>query len=188
MLRAIVIATLSVGAIAAQVSPTGLATCACLSEMPESTERVDCSYDWAVNGKCFETQGLTSNFTTYPGDYGLSCKVHDEPGHSACTDLTTVPPTIKAPTNQAKWCNDKWCYIDPCNCDASDATKSDYFPGTMFYSYATCGDRNSYTAIESAVNSVGNAECATASEDSDDACSFTMGLGSVLVVTFTMMA
>merc|ERR1711977_505447 len=100
-----------------------------------------------------------------------------EPGHSACSDLTTVPPEQLPQSMQADWCYAKWCYIDPCNCDASDATKSDYFPGSLFYSYATCGDKNTYTAVESATNTVGNAECATASEDSSDAQSLKMGFG-----------
>eukprot|EP00746_Dinoflagellata_sp_MGD_P068761 gnl/MRDRNA2_/MRDRNA2_28252_c0_seq1.p1 gnl/MRDRNA2_/MRDRNA2_28252_c0~~gnl/MRDRNA2_/MRDRNA2_28252_c0_seq1.p1 ORF type:complete len:1080 (+),score=176.86 gnl/MRDRNA2_/MRDRNA2_28252_c0_seq1:90-3329(+) len=138
-------------------SSTGLSTCKCIGSLPDEVERVECSYDWAVDGKCVKTTGLQSNFTSYPGDFGTSCKKHLEPGHSSCFDITSDPPTEKQ--DQAGWCGEKWCYIDPCNCDAADATKSDYFPGTLFYSHSTCGDKNTYTAMESATNTVGNAEC-----------------------------
>jgi hypothetical protein len=84
-------------------------------------------------------------------------------------------------SQQASWCNEPWCYIDPCNCDASDGTKSDYFPGALFYSTATCGSKNTYTALESATNTVGNAECAQASgETASDAHSLQMGFGLAL--------
>lgn len=77
----------------------------------------------------------------------------------------------------------------PCNCDAADATKSDYFPGTLFYSYATCGEKNSYTAVESATNEVGNAACATAGsgDDAGDANALKMGLGLIVAGTGALM-
>merc|ERR1719161_3230220 len=46
------------------------------------------------------------------------------------------------PANFGEYCG---VYVDPGHCDAADATKSDYFPGTLFYSYAACGDKNTYT-------------------------------------------
>jgi hypothetical protein len=189
MIRAIVLASLATGA-AAATQAEGLATCQCMGTIlwtthaPGNTKA--CSWDWAVNDLCTKPTGLASNFTDYPGDYGQSCKKQLEPGHSACFDLSTSPPTEKTISAQADWCATPWCYIDPCNCDASDATKSDYFPGTLFYSYATCGEKNTYTAVESATNTVGNAACATADESSSDANSLTMGLGSLLAVMGTM--
>jgi hypothetical protein len=126
-----------------------------------------------------KTVGLSSNFTSYGADYGESCKIQKEPGATACFDLSKTPPVEKAQSAQANWCNQKWCYIDPCNCDAPDATKSDYFPATLHYSYATCGDKNTYTALESSTNTVGNAECATV-EGASDAHSLKMGLGFLL--------
>jgi len=185
MIRAIILASVSVGALAQ--AGTGLATCPCIGTMlwtdhaPGFLE--DCSWSWAVSGKCVMAPGLTSNFTVYPGDYGETCKPggHKEPGQAACFDLTKVPPEELPTATQADWCYTKWCYIDPCNCDASDATKSDYFPGALFYSYATCGDKNTYTALESATNSVGNAECAQASnEEASDASSLQVGAGFIL--------
>jgi hypothetical protein len=178
MIRAIVLASFAVGTLG-QDSPTGMSSCACLGALPDSVDDIDCSYDWAFNGKCVKTVGLVSNFTTYAADYGESCKIHLEPGSSSCFDLTTVPPTAKAIVDQANWCNQKWCYIDPCNCDAPDPTNSDYFPDTLHYSYATCGDKNTYTALESSTNTVGNAQCAEV-EKASDAHSLTMGLGLLL--------
>jgi len=178
MIRVLVLASASVG-ILAQTSITGLPSCQCLGKLPSTVDEVDCTYGWAINGKCYKTVGLVSNFTIYPGDYGETCKAHKEPGHGACFDLVKVPPEEKAMSDQAGWCNQKWCYIDPCNCDAADATKSDYFPGELFYSYGTCGDKNTYTASESATNTVGNAECASV-EKASDAYSLKMGLGLVL--------
>merc|ERR1711904_755447 len=89
-------------------------------------------------------------------------------------------PEVKPISEQADWCMRKWCYVDPCNCDASDASKSDYFPGELTYTYGTCGDKNTYTATESATNTVGNAECTTAAEPASDANSVKMGLGLLL--------
>merc|ERR1712224_612109 len=175
---AIVLAWISAGAFGQQ-STTGLASCACLGQLPDSVTDIDCDYKWAFEKKCVKTVGLVSNFTTYPADYGESCKIHKEPGASSCFDLTKVPPEEKATADQANWCNQKWCYIDPCNCDAPDATKSDYFPDTLHYSYATCGDKNTYTALESSTNTVGNAECATV-EKASNAYSLKMGLGLLL--------
>merc|ERR1719335_1627893 len=95
----------------------------------------------------------------YPADYGMSCKVHKEPGSASCFNLTASPPVELAKDDQASWCYDKWCYIDPCDCDADDPTKSDYFPGELDFSYKTCGDENAYTAATNATNKVGSAVC-----------------------------
>jgi len=173
-IRVIMFASVSVGTLA----QGGMPSCACLGALPSSVADFDCTFDWALAGKCVKTVGLSSNFTSYGAGYGESCTIHQEPGASSCYDLTTTPPTQKPQSNQANWCNQKWCYIDPCNCDAVDATKSDYFPDTLHYSYATCGDKNTYTALESSTNTVGNAECATAEGGgSSDAHSLKMGLG-----------
>jgi len=205
MLRAILLALLCAEA-QAQVS-AGLATCLCITTMPDGVPRVACP-DVAVgdligtvpsdhpayatdNGKCITAVGLTSNYTDYPSTFGTSCKVWPDPGHQACYDLTLVPPQPKPTSEQADWCLRPWCYVDPCNCDASDATKSDYFPDTLFYSYGTCGEKNTYTALESATNTVGNAECATADESAggggaSDANSLMVGLGSLSAVIVVM--
>jgi hypothetical protein len=186
MIRTIILASSAAGALAQ--SSAGVETCPCLQKAVWTEYapglQIDCSWEWGINGKCNSPTGLVSNFTDYPADFGEQCKVWLDPGHSACSDLTTVPPTPLPISMQADWCYAKWCYVDPCNCDASDATKSDYFPGTLFYTYATCGDKNTYTAVESATNTVGNAECAGAGaadgESASDAHSLQMGAGLML--------
>jgi hypothetical protein len=139
---------------------TGMASCPCIAKLMGNVSLVDCSYDWAYQGKCVVLQTVTQEgMAPYPGDYGVACKTHKEPGSDACFDTSSDPPVEKPPSQQADWCNGKWCYIDPCSCDAMDATMSDYFPGSLSYSYSTCGDKNTYTAVESSMNTVGNAKC-----------------------------
>jgi len=187
MIRAIVLALISVGTLAeegpllqprrAQTAAAGLPTCLCLTKLP--LEEKSCTYDFAPEGLCFQVVGLAQNFTLVPASFGESCAIHYDP-HQACSDLTKYPPEVKPISEQADWCMRKWCYVDPCNCDASDASKSDYFPGELTYTYGTCGDKNTYTATESATNTVGNAECTTAAEPASDANSVKMGLGLLL--------
>jgi len=136
----------------------GMATCKCLGALPATVTPMDCTFDWAVGGKCVAAN-ISGNLTMYPADYGTSCKVHKEPGSASCFNLTASPPVELAKDDQASWCYDKWCYIDPCDCDAEDPTKSDYFPGELDYSYKTCGDENAYTAATNATNKVGSAVC-----------------------------
>ena len=186
MIRAIVLALISVGTLAeegALLQPrraqaaAGLPTCLCLTKLPIA--EVPCTYDFAPEGLCFQVIGLAQNFTLVPASFGESCIIHYDV-YPTCADITKYPPETKPISQQADYCMRKWCYIDPCNCDASDASKSDYFPGELTYSYGTCGDKNTYTAVESATNTVGNAECATVAEDASDANALKMGLGLLL--------
>jgi hypothetical protein len=116
----------------------GAAGCQCLGSLPSEIAVVDCTYDWAVDGKCLEKDNL-------PGNYGEQCGVHAEPGDADCYtqwqgDLPTPRPDPEF------WCGQKWCYVDPCNCDMSDATLSTYFGvDGLAYSYSTCGGSNGYT-------------------------------------------
>jgi len=198
MMRAIVLAVISVGALAEEgplvnprrtqvISVAGQPTCLCLTKVPDSVVRVDCTYEFAPTGVCYQTVGLISNFTLVPAGFGESCIIHFDPS-PPCVDLTCYPPCEKAASDQADWCLNKWCYVDPCNCDVADATKSDYFPGELFYSYGTCGDKNTYVATYSATNTVGNAECASSGEGSQASDAYpvttlaTTGFGLLLAV------
>jgi hypothetical protein len=138
----------------------GLPTCSCLGQLPEWIEKYKCDYDFAFHGKCvkaFAEESLA--WTEYPADYGETCAIHKEPGQAGCYNVEAMPPVELPAEKQADWCGSEWCYVDPCNCDAADVTQSDYFPGMLQYSYATCGAKNTYTATESKFNTVGNAEC-----------------------------
>merc|ERR1719158_1653848 len=53
------------------------------------------------------------------------------------------------------WCAQSWCYVDPCNCNIPVPPKvSAYMPkGTyqakpIYYSYATCGGKDEWTATQ----------------------------------------
>ena len=157
----------------AQTAAAGIPTCLCLTKL--DIEEKSCTYEFAPEGLCFQVVGLAQNFTLVPASFGESCAVHYDP-HQACSDLTKYPPEVKPISEQADWCMRKWCYVDPCNCDASDAAKSDYFPGELTYSYGTCGDKNTYTATESATNTVGNAECTTPAESASNTRTVGMNL------------
>ena len=56
----------------------------------------------------------------------------------------------------AGWCKQEWCYVDPCECDLDVPPKtSSYLPSGMvngkpvYFSYATCGTSDSYSATNS---------------------------------------
>lgn len=131
------------------VDPMGAAGCPCIGSLPSEIGVVDCSYDWAVDGKCLEKDSRA-------GNYGEQCGAHAEPDNPDCYTTGDSPKPRRFPE---PWCGQKWCYVDPCNCDMSDATKSTYF-GTegLAYSYATCGGSNGYTETKFPdQNMVGNA-------------------------------
>mmetsp|Transcript_29272 Transcript_29272/g.53955 ORF Transcript_29272/g.53955 Transcript_29272/m.53955 type:complete len:520 (+) Transcript_29272:85-1644(+) len=77
----------------------------------------------------------------YPAAFGTSCQAWDQgryPGDCKKAD----PPD---------WCRSKWCYVDPCNCDLAVPPKKSItnftFRGkTAFWSYATCGSGDSFSA------------------------------------------
>jgi len=164
----------------------GFPTCLCLTEIPMT--KYDCTYDFNVNGKCVSLTGISQNFTYAAGDFGTSCKIWWDPT-AACMDITQYPPDWKPLSEQADWCQRPWCYVDPCNCDVADATKSDYFPGEVFYSYATCGEKNTFVGVASATNTVGNAECTSAAaEPASDAHSLNMGFGLLIAALMAALA
>lgn len=78
----------------------------------------------------------------YPADLGATCDAWDMGRHPECSGPKVEP-----------WCNDRWCYVDPCTCDHDiPPTGSNYMPEStfqgkqIFYSYATCGTENRYSA------------------------------------------
>jgi hypothetical protein len=78
----------------------------------------------------------------FPADTGATCQAWEEKNHPDCSGKA-------APS----WCNQKWCYVDPCSCKLATPPKtSSYLPDAnyqgrpVYYSYATCGGSDSYTA------------------------------------------
>jgi hypothetical protein len=106
---------------------------------------------------------LDENTTTaYPADFGSSCHAWDD-GRNFLGCMEGQSP------GQGKgWCAQKWCYVDPCQCDIATLPKtSPYLPGSTFqdrpiyYSYATCGGTDTYTATrkEACVNLESEEDC-----------------------------
>jgi hypothetical protein len=102
---------------------------------------------------------LGDDKVSFPADLGGTCMAWDDKTHTDCKEGSDSP-----------WCQDKWCYVDPCNCDIEVLPKkSTYLPGstfqgkTVYYSYATCGNQDQWTAE--------NNEGACVNADSAEDCS-----------------
>lgn len=88
----------------------------------------------------------------FPAEAGASCAKWDILGpHPDCeqgTDLNYTRKNDKDPS----WCFQSWCYVDPCKCDLGTPVVSAYLPDAtyqghpVYYSYDTCGGKDSYTA------------------------------------------
>merc|ERR1712007_341755 len=77
------------------------------------------------------------------------------------------------------WCGDNFCYVDPCTCGTT-ASRSDYFPQALFYSYGTCGTSDAYAALEA--RDQASSDC----QNNDDNTSGTSRL-TVFTAFMTMM-
>ena len=84
------------------------------------------------------------NGTTYGSD---RCASHDIRTPPDCAD-DEGEPLVGAPD----WCASVWCYVDPAVCHESiTTTLSTYFQGSkLHYSYASCGETVTYTAVKRA--------------------------------------
>jgi len=78
----------------------------------------------------------------YPASTGSKCEAWDAGRAPDCKSAN--PPS---------WCAAKWCYVDPCKCKLEEPPKvSAYLPDVkyqgrpVYYSYATCGAEDTYTA------------------------------------------
>lgn len=110
-----------------------------------------------------------SGKVTYPADVGASCQAWDQkvgtyPGCESGSDKDlTKDGEIEG------WCKQPWCYVDPCKCDIPESpVVSSYLPTEtyqghpVYYSYATCGGDDLFTAeLHSAacVNQKSEADC-----------------------------
>jgi len=146
-------------------------SCPCLGDKTKANlpDPVDCDYTWAAEGKCVETVNLKSSFTMYPANYGENCAKHKEPGQEDCFDLTKTPPVEKT-EGAADYCTQPWCYVDPCACDEVDITASGYFPQPLFFSYSTCGGKNTFSEFTNALAPVGQGGCKEEPADCKTAC------------------
>jgi len=83
----------------------------------------------------------------YPADTGAHCAAWD----NGREPLSCMEGQV--PGGGHGWCAQPWCYVDPCNCDLDLRPKaSSYLPdGTyqskpIYYSYATCGGKDTWSA------------------------------------------
>merc|ERR1719245_1736968 len=70
--------------------------------------------------------------------------------------------------SKQEWCSQKWCYVDPCECGLevppkiSSVQKVAFQGRPLYYSYATCGGVDSWTAknhAEACVNQASEKAC-----------------------------
>mmetsp|Transcript_97725 Transcript_97725/g.309894 ORF Transcript_97725/g.309894 Transcript_97725/m.309894 type:complete len:467 (-) Transcript_97725:323-1723(-) len=90
---------------------------------------------------------------------GSTCKAWDDGAHPACQGSGSKPD----------WCTKRWCLVDPCKCGLDTPPKiSTYFTGAkwlthqVYYSYAACGETDTYTEAENptaCVNQQDEAAC-----------------------------
>jgi len=80
----------------------------------------------------------------FPADTGAVCNTWEKDNHPDC-DSDDAP----------EWCNQAWCYVDPCSCKLPVPPKtSSYLPEStyqgkpIYYSYATCGGKDAWTASD----------------------------------------
>ena len=99
-----------------------------------------------VTGSTFPV-GKEKNGTevNYVKTTGSSCEAWDE----QVTDESYSCKKDSPPS----WCSKKWCWVDPCTCKLDTPPKrSSYFPKAkvngrpIYYSYATCGAEDTFTA------------------------------------------
>jgi len=105
---------------------------------------------------------IVGSKVAYPADLGSRCTAWDNNRHPLCKKGGS-------PGVGEGWCAQKWCYVDPCNCDISVLPKtSDYMKGaqykgrTVYFSYATCGGKDKYTADQH--------KEACVNQDAEEAC------------------
>lgn len=99
-----------------------------------------------INGSTTVVVGGSTR-TKYPADTGAHCEAWDDAREPAsCLDG-------QVPGAGHGWCSQPWCYVDPCNCDLDLKPKaSSYLPDGMYqgkplyFSYATCGAEDSWSA------------------------------------------
>ena len=125
----------------ASVIEVNQATCPCLTESPVSAEYQD-------NGNLKRP----ANGELYPLAYGVGCKKHNEMKGADCT--VASPPG---------WCSSMWCWVSANNCNdpaipgVIASGGSSYFPDpdgapVSVYSYATCGQDDTFTDSDQDVN------------------------------------
>jgi len=108
-------------------SKWGAETCQCIGISPQpGTTKVN----------------IKDKMVAFPADAGAVCNAWENNNHPEC-DSDDAPD----------WCTQEWCYVDPCSCKLPAPPKtSSYLPGStyqgkpIYFSYATCGGKDSWTS------------------------------------------
>jgi hypothetical protein len=96
-----------------------------------------------IFGKVDQGDGMPDG-VSFPADLGARCDAWDE---------DSTDPLCP----NADWCSSKWCYVDPCNCKGTAELPkpsvylrdAEYKGHKIYYSYTTCGSKDSYSAKDS---------------------------------------
>jgi len=85
---------------------------------------------------------IKDKMVDFPADTGATCTAWEQDNHPDCQG-----------DDAPDWCSKAWCYVDPCKCKLAVSPKtSSYLPEgnyqgkPVYYSYATCGSDDSYSA------------------------------------------
>jgi len=115
----------------------------------------------AVTADCSGTK------IVYPAEFGASCGAWEQDRHPDC-ELGTDRNFTRDGEVPA-WCDQPWCYVDPCKCEIPDVpvvsqclADSTWQDHPVYYSYATCGGTDAWTASkhgEACVMQKTEAEC-----------------------------
>jgi len=92
----------------------------------------------------------------YPAETGSTCHAWDYLHYPRQCNTGTDDDFARNAT-YPDWCLQQWCYVDPCNCALPAPPKvSKYMPDSiyqgkaLYYSYATCGETDQWTAQHNA--------------------------------------
>jgi hypothetical protein len=126
------------GYAAAQVSDFGDPYCPCLKTLAH----FPLSNTVEEREELYESLGRSFNASSY----GVGCGMHDvltpQCRPVGCSNIFPIPLDC-----DRSWCERSWCWVDPTNCDLlnrrSDQTL--FRKAGRYYSYATCGDMDSFT-------------------------------------------
>eukprot|EP00930_Biecheleria_cincta_P027611 TRINITY_DN19366_c0_g1_i2.p1 TRINITY_DN19366_c0_g1~~TRINITY_DN19366_c0_g1_i2.p1 ORF type:complete len:497 (+),score=67.10 TRINITY_DN19366_c0_g1_i2:80-1570(+) len=124
--------------------------CACMPLPASVVPLVNCTTDYAQNGKCVVATKFPG---LYPANYGATCGIHMEPLSESCFDLKSGRPWKSACRGdktsgcRASWCDSAFCFVDPCTCTGvNDIAKTTWFPhANVFYSYENCKGVNTFS-------------------------------------------
>eukprot|EP00928_Gymnodinium_smaydae_P057323 TRINITY_DN4057_c0_g1_i1.p1 TRINITY_DN4057_c0_g1~~TRINITY_DN4057_c0_g1_i1.p1 ORF type:complete len:350 (-),score=60.82 TRINITY_DN4057_c0_g1_i1:201-1250(-) len=96
-----------------------------------------------------------------PEEYGAECRKWDDDNYPGCKDG-------QDPGKGKEWCAQAWCYVDPCNCNLTTApVQSTSFHASkvqgkpLYYSYDTCGGKDSYSVENNHISCVAQTAKAT---------------------------